>query len=142
MTDNEIVGEQENNLTFAVSRQLVETMQEPTFIYETTRKLASKFEAEKQRYIVTQSQKLGINPNIVIEQQQFIGKLKAELTEVRAESKKRESALQDVLALHKGIKSDEDDDFFSSCTCDEWDEYNNGYPCPTRQAIINRIGGK
>ena len=51
-------------------------------------------------------------------------------------------AIQDVLGLHKGIKSDEDDDFFSHCTCDEWDEYNNVYPCPTRQAITNRIGGK
>ena len=105
MTDiNEIVGEQENNLTFEVSRQLVETMQEPTFIYETTRRLASKFEAEKQQYIITQSQKLGINPDIVIEQQHFIDKLKAELTQVRSESEKRELALQDVLAQIKRIE--------------------------------------
>ena len=128
MTDNEMVGERENNLTFAVSRQLVETMQEPTFIYETTHRLASKFEAEKQQYIITQSQKLGINPNIVIEQQQFIEKLKAELTEVRAESEKRESALQDVLALIEGNGTQYPSNYFISKDT-------------IFQAIANRIGG-
>ena len=134
MTDNEIVGEQVNNLTFAVSGQLVETIQDPTFIYETTYKLASKFEAEKQQYIITQSQKLGINPNIVIEQQQFIGKLKVELAEVRSASEKRKSALQDVLAIpEKKAQSP------YVLTQREWG-YNQALS-EMHQAITNRLGG-
>ena len=98
MTDNEIVGEVDTETTLTLTKVEVENIPQPSFVYETQGVLSAKFNAMKQEYILTQSAKLGINPKIVIEQSQFIDKLKAELAEVRAESKKRESALREQIA--------------------------------------------
>ena len=56
--------------TLTLTKVEVENIPQPSFVYETQGVLSSKFNATKQEYILTQSAKLGINPNIVVEQTQ------------------------------------------------------------------------
>jgi hypothetical protein len=85
-------AEEINSPEMTVDKEVVDRFSEPTFIYETQRKMEMEFESKKQQYILKQSQKLGINPLIVIQQTALIHELKSELA-------KKESALRAVLAI-------------------------------------------
>lgn len=111
---DEMVAETNTTITMTASKQEVENFPAPTYLYEVGRKIEQQFNVMKQEYILTQSAKLGINPNIVIEQQQFIDKLKHELAKVRAESEKRELAIQDVLGMLKDNGMYNASDYFVS----------------------------
>ena len=116
MTDNEIVGEVDTETTLTLTKVEVENIPQPSFVYETQGKLASQFNAIKQEYILTQSAKLGINPNIVVEQTQFIDRLKAELTSVRAESRTlREQIARGIVSYHNDPNTHHKD--YNQCEC-------------------------
>jgi hypothetical protein len=56
---------------------------EPTFLYETTIQFATQIAMEREKFIISASQKLGINPLIVAEQSSMIKDLKDEIRKVR-----------------------------------------------------------
>lgn len=122
--------------TLTLTKVEVENIPQPSFVYETQGVLSSKFNATKQEYILTQSAKLGINPNIVVEQTQFIDRLKAELTSVRAESRAlREQIAREIEADHKPMTRQTYDGSFEACQCGYM-----SYPCQlgARAAAIAR----
>ena len=91
----------------------------PTAVYAT--QVATELAREKESYILNAFQKVGINPNVVIEQNVLITKLKAQ---IRA-----------VVELHKPIQINGEE------LCDACEEWTNEgatyrlYPCPIIQAI-------
>lgn len=52
------------------------------------------------------------------------------------------NALRAVVELHKPLSGWEDGVEVENhhCSCDEYDEYNEGYPCETIQAIEKELG--
>ncbi len=55
------------------------------------------------------------------------------------------NALLAVVELHKPIVINEGyveigEEPNLTCECDSWNEYDNGYPCPTIQAIEKELG--
>jgi hypothetical protein len=51
-------------------------------------------------------------------------------------------ALRSIVELHKPLSGWEDGVEVENhhCSCDEWDEYDAGYPCETIQAIEKELG--
>ena len=93
----------------------------PTAVYAT--QVATELAREKESYILNAFQKVGINPNVVIEQDVLITELKAQ---IRA-----------VVELHKP----DDKSYSGEIGCigcgfnSEYGTWEQDYPCPTIQAI-------
>jgi hypothetical protein len=56
--------------------------------------------------------------------------------------RKQMKAIDAVMELHKPISSWVYDELVENhhCSCDEWNEYDMGYPCETIQAIEKKLG--
>ena len=93
--------------------------------YYTTQVL-TEVAKQKEDYLITAFENVGINPNIIIEQDALINKLQSQLNAVRE--------------LHKPVPCNKTDtnEVISECgVCKVWPSYscNVVYPCPTIQAI-------
>ena len=102
----------------------------PIMVYETEAQM--KLLKQKEVYLLSTFQSLGINPNVLIEQNTLITELKAQ---IRA-----------VVELHKPVELTPPWEYVKYMACDACESWTNDgayylpYPCPTIQAIEKELG--
>ena len=104
--------------------ELLAKMDEPNPIAVYTTQVTTELAKEKESYMLRAFEKVGINPNVVVEQNALITQLKAQ---IRA-----------VVELHKPLNSLWYKQIICG-SCQEGNDYPITYPCPTIQAIEKEI---